>query len=220
MQIEFKLTLFDDYADHPGTPAKLCMTLTKQNRVLPKSLEISQASVVIFEIHQIQHTMKTRFDYRWLVLMTGAALVFNSCKKDETVAPAGLASSTIQGTWAIATSEGTEWKKGVGIFTPRAAATDMIGYKIVLSGTMITVKDISGAVIYGPVSFTLNESAKTITIGANANTGLGLFNIPNFVAGATMSWDQREPVDADYTPKSSCSCELYFQKFWTMTKVP
>jgi hypothetical protein len=164
--------------------------------------------------------MKTRIDIRWFVWLTGAALLLCACKKDEAPAPAGLSSTSLQGTWAIATSQGTEWKKGVGIITPKAAAADMIGYKIVIAGSTLTVKDISGAVIYGPDSFTLNESAKTILIGANGNTGLGLFNISNFVAGATMSWDQRDPIDADYTPKSSCSCELYFQKFWTMTKMP
>jgi hypothetical protein len=164
--------------------------------------------------------MKTHIDNRWFVLLTGAALLLSACKKDDAPAPAGLSNTTVQGTWAIATSEGTEWKKGTGIITPRAAATDMIGYKAVISGSTITFKDISGTVIFGPESFTLDASAKTILIGANANTGLGLFNIPNFVAGATMSWDQREPVDADYAPKSSCSCDLYFQKFWTMTKMP
>lgn len=165
--------------------------------------------------------MKAPHNYLWFVFLAVTTLLLSACKKeDATVTPAGLSNTTVQGTWVIATSEGTEWKKGAGISTPRAAAADMIGLKIVLSGSTITVKDISGAVKYGPDSFTLDASAKTISIGPNANTGLGLFNIPNFVAGASMSWDQREPIDADYAPKASCSCDLYFQKFWTLTKMP
>ncbi len=149
-----------------------------------------------------------------------AMLGLGSCKKDETPAPAGLTATTIQGNWAISTSEGTEWKKGVGIITPRAAAPDMIGLKLEITATTVTVKDISGTVMFGPITYTLDVTAKTILIGDNGNTGLGLFAISNFVTSTSMAWDQREPIDADYEFKADCTCELYFQKFWTLAKMP
>lgn len=157
----------------------------------------------------------------WLAIFTVLTLV-GACKKDETVVPAatGPSNTTLQGTWVIATAQGTEWKKGVGISTPKAATPDFIGLKLTIDGSSVTVKDATNAVIFGPQSMTFYDADDTILIGANGNTGLGLFKITNFVASATMSWDQREPIDADYSMNASCSCELYFQKFWTFTKVP
>lgn len=152
-----------------------------------------------------------------------AALVISllsSCKKEDTVAPStGVTTANLQGTWIVATAEGTEWKEGAGIITPRAVSTDFIGMKFVFSSTTVTVKDVSNAVIFGPTSFTLNEANKTIDIG-NGNTGLGFYSIPNFVAGATMSWDQREPLTEDYGANAGCGCNLAFQKFFTFTKQP
>ncbi len=147
-------------------------------------------------------------------------LVLVGCKKEDSVAPStGLSSNNIQGTWVLATAEGTEWKEGAGIITPRAAVPDMIGLKFVFSGTMVTVKDTGGSVIFGPQSFTVNETNKTIDLG-NSNTGLGFYTVPNFVAGATMAWNQREPIAEDYETNAGCSCKLSFQKFLTFTKVP
>lgn len=164
--------------------------------------------------------MKTQMKYVGFAFVAFALLVLSSCKKDETPAPTGLSASTIQGNWAITTSEGTEWKKGEGIITPRAAAPDMIGLKLEITATTITIKDISGTAMGPPITYTLDVTAKTILIGADGNTGLGLFNISNFVTSTSMAWDQRDPIDADYTFKADCTCELYFQKFWTLAKMP
>lgn len=165
--------------------------------------------------------MKTISTWRCLVILAGFTILVSSCKKEDAAPVAtGLTLTTLQGTWAIATSQGTEWKKGTGIVTPRADDPSMIGLKFVISATQVTVKDIFGTVMYGPESFTFNETDKTILIGADGNTGLGLFNIADFVAGTSMSWNQREPIDADYSFQAGCACELYFQKFWTFAKMP
>lgn len=163
--------------------------------------------------------MKSPFALRWIVILTFITLL-GSCKKDETTTPAGLTSNNLQGSWAIVTSEGTEWKKDTGIITPRADDPSLIGYKIVFTDNMVSVKDITGAVIFGPSTWNLNETDKTISIGTDAANGLGMFTIKNFIAGTSMAWDQRNPVDDDYEYKVDCDCFLYFQKFWTLSKVP
>jgi hypothetical protein len=149
----------------------------------------------------------------------GLVILLNGCNKDE-AKPAGLTSNNLQGSWAITSGEGTEWQKDVGIITPRAADLSLIGYKVEFSGNMMSVKDISGTVVFGPSTWNLDETAGTISIGTDAVNGLGFFTIKNFVAGASMDWDQRNPVDDDYEYKVDCDCFLYFQKFLKFNKVP
>jgi len=157
-----------------------------------------------------------------LVMLAGVSMMFGSCKKEDPAPSNTLTASSLQGTWAVANAEGTEWQKGTGVVTPRASDPGTIGLKLTITGSQITIKDITGAVVYGPATFTFNETDKTILIGANGNTGLGLFNIADFVSGpaGTMTWNQREPIDADYRPEAGCGCELYFQKFWALVKMP
>lgn len=146
-------------------------------------------------------------------------LLLNACKEEESK-PAGLSSTTIQGSWAISSGEGTEWKKGVGIITPRANDPSLVGYKMEFTDNMMSVKDVSGTIIFGPSTWNLDETAGTISIGTDAVNGLGFFTIKNFVAGTSMEWDQRDPVDDDYEYKVDCDCFLYFQKFLKFNKVP
>jgi hypothetical protein len=149
----------------------------------------------------------------------GLMIGLGACQKEE-AKPAGLTSNNLQGSWAITSGEGTEWQKDVGIITPRADDPSLIGYKMEFSGNMMSVKDISGTVIFGPSTWNLDETAGTILIGTDAANGLGFFTIKNFVAGASMDWDQRNPVDDDYEYKLDCDCFLYFQKFLKFNKVP
>jgi hypothetical protein len=164
--------------------------------------------------------MKPNIKYVALAFMAFAMLGLGSCKEAESLAPAGLSATTIQGNWAITTAFGAEWTKGVGITTPKAPETDMVGLKVEISATTVTVKDISGAAILPATTYTFDATAKTILIGPNGNTGLGMFKINDFELGISMAWDQRDPIDADYRPEAGCGCELYYQKFWTLSKMP
>ncbi len=161
--------------------------------------------------------MKT-LSIRLMTLLSAVSLVSISCKKDDPAPVAGLSQTALQGSWAIASGEGTEWEEGVGIVTPRAVDPSLVGYKIVIDGSMISVKDISGAVVLGPIAFTLDTSTGVITAG-NAASGLGVYTIKNFVAGATMEWDQREPIAEDFEPQVGCGCNLSFQKFLKFAKM-
>lgn len=145
-------------------------------------------------------------------------LVCFSCKKDDAPAPAGLSLATLEGSWAITSGEGTEWQEGVGIITPRAVDNSLVGYKIQVDGDVLTVKDISGNVVLGPITITLNTSTGVINAG-NAVDGLGVYTIKNFVAGATMEWDQRDPIAEDYEPQAGCGCNLSFQKFFKFARL-
>jgi len=157
--------------------------------------------------------MKT-LSIRIIAFLFVAALVTASCKKDDPAPAAlGLTLATLEGDWAVSSGEGTEWQEGVGIITPRAVDGSLVGLKFRFEDNVLTVYDVSGAVVFGPITFTLNESTKVISVGDNAVTGLGVYTINNFVAGATMEWDQREPIAADYEPQAGCGCNLSFQKF-------
>lgn len=126
--------------------------------------------------------------------------------------------ATLEGSWAITSGEGTEWREGVGIVTPRATDNSLVGYKIVIAGDQISVKDVSGTVVLGPMTFTLTASTGVINAG-NSASGLGVYTIKNFVAGASMEWDQREPIAEDYKPQAGCSCNLSFQKFFKFARL-
>lgn len=153
-----------------------------------------------------------------IALLFGANLLSTSCKKDDPTPAAGLSMATLEGSWAISSGEGTEWEEGVGIITPRAADGSLVGLKIVIEDDMISVKDISGTVLLGPISFTLNTTTGVITAG-NGATGLGVYTIKNFVAGASMEWDQREPIAEDYEAEAGCGCNLAFQKFLVFARL-
>lgn len=162
--------------------------------------------------------MKT-FSIRAIVLLLAASTVMISCKKDEP-APAAPAATTlsdkIQGDWAISKSQGVEWQEGVGIITPLADEPDLLGAMIRIEDDMFTVKEISGAVMFGPVAFTLDETENEITI-----PDLGTFQIEDLVLNTSMDWDQNEPKNpGDYEPQAGCGCNLFFQKFWTLSKLP
>ncbi len=171
--------------------------------------------------NNLTNAMKSRFMFRWFVLLAGITVLIGSCKKDEDPAATALNSNNLQGSWAIVTSEGTEWNKDTGITTPRAPEPSIIGYKFVFTDNMVSIKDISGTVIFGPSTWNLDEANSTMLIGTDDSGGLGKYTIKNFVAGTSMAWDQRVPTkDDDYEYKVDCDCFLYFQKFWTMTKMP
>lgn len=164
--------------------------------------------------------MKTKSLVYLISLTCFAAAIFASCSKEE-AKPAGLNSTTIQGSWLIVTgSEAAEWQKDVGIITPRAAFTELNGYKLSFSGNMMSVLDPPGNVVFGPSTWNLNDATGFIEIGTDAANGLGGFTIKNFVAGISMEWDQRDPVEADYEYKLDCDCFLYYQKFLKLTKAP
>lgn len=162
--------------------------------------------------------MKTSL-IRIVAVLLAASLLSTSCKKDEPApAATGLTQANLQGNWAVASGEGTEWQEGVGIITPRAADPSLVGYKLEIAATTITVKDISGAVVLGPITYTLNTTTGLLTAG-NAVSGLGVYTIKNFVAGTSMQWDQREPIAEDYELQAGCSCNLSFQKFFTFARL-
>lgn len=155
--------------------------------------------------------MKT-ISIRFIAILLVAVLVSGSCSKDDPAPAAGLSVATLEGSWAITSSEGTEWQEGVGIITPRAPDNSIVGYAVIFAGNMVSVEDVSGNVLLGPIAFTLNTTTGVITAG-NGASGLGVYTIKNFVAGASMEWDQREPIAEDYEPEAGCGCNLSFQKF-------
>lgn len=161
--------------------------------------------------------MKT-VSIRMIVLMFAASLWSTSCKKDDPAPAAGLSAATLEGNWAVTSGEGTEWQEGVGIITPRASDPSLVGYKFVITGSTISVQDISGTVVLGPIAYTLNTTTGVITAG-NGASGLGVYTIKNFVAGATMEWDQRDPIAEDFEPQAGCACNLAFQKFFKFAKM-
>lgn len=157
--------------------------------------------------------MSKHLHLRMLLLGLVVALCF-SCKKDDPAPTAQpLSMATLEGSWAITSAEATEWKEGAGIITPRAADNSFVGYKLVIAGDQITIKDVSGTVLLGPITFTLNTSTGVINAG-NSASGLGVYTVKNFVAGASMDWDQREPIAEDFQAQAGCSCNLSYQKFF------
>jgi hypothetical protein len=153
-----------------------------------------------------------------LLLLVATVLTSISCKKDDPAPATGLSLSALQGDWAVTSGEGTEWEEGVGIVTPRADDPSLVGYKFSITSTTITVKDITGTTVLGSVAYTLDPTTGVISAG-NGASGLGVYTIKNFVAGATMDWDQREPIAEDYEPQSGCGCNLAFQKFLKFAKM-
>lgn len=155
---------------------------------------------------------------RIIALLFAASVLSTSCKKDDPAPPAAtttLSLETLEGDWVLSTGEGTEWEEGVGIITPRAADGSLVGYKFRFEDDVLTVYDISGTVIFGPINFTLTvTNATTGTFAAgNGATGLGVYTIKNF-GTKSMEWDQREPIAEDYEAQAGCGCNLAFQKFW------
>ncbi len=161
--------------------------------------------------------MKT-LTVRIVIGLMAIQLLSISCKKDDPAPTTSLSTSTLEGNWVVSSGEGTEWKEGSGVITPRAADPTLVGYKFTITGTTITVKDITGATVLGPIAYTLDAATGVITAG-NGASGLGVYTIKNFVAGATMDWDQREPIAEDYEPQSGCGCNLAFQKFLKFAKM-
>ncbi len=161
------------------------------------------------------NTKMKALSIRFITILVGIILLSVSCKKDDP-APAATLQTKIQGNWAIATSEGTEWQEGVGIITPRAPEPSLVGSKLMIEDNMFTVKDISGTTLLGPIAFTLDETESEITI-----PGLGTFDIEDLVVNTSMNWEQHEPKSpSDYEPQAGCGCNLFFQKFWSLAKMP
>src|SRR5262245_49508246 len=101
--------------------------------------------------------MKT-FSIRCMAVLGICIMIAVSCKKDDPAPAATLSTATLTGTWVVTYSEGTEWKEGTGIITPRAAAPDLLGFKFEFTATTLTVKDASGTVLLGPIAYTLTAS--------------------------------------------------------------
>jgi hypothetical protein len=165
--------------------------------------------------------MKNTFLRIVVFVVTGAVCSLSSCSKSDPApaAPEVLSASTIQGNWTVTTAEGTEWKKGTGISTPRANDPGTLGIILTISATSVIAKQ--GSNVLGTFTYTLDVAKSTILIGPDGNNGVGFFTISAFVAGKGMKMDAREPIDADYSLKTgagTCNCSLYFQKFWTLTK--
>lgn len=124
---------------------------------------------------------------------------------------APLSNEALKGTWKITVAQGTEWEKGKGIVTPKASSPDDVGRTLTfLLPSEVQIKESNGTSV-GNTGFVLDVANSTLTI-----TGVGLFNIKNFVAGKSMEMEQREPIDSDYRDVSGKL--LYFQKFWTLQK--
>ena len=155
-------------------------------------------------------------------LMLAGFVLLESCKKEEAAAPSNvLSAATIQGTWEVVAAQGIEWRKGVGVTTPIAQDLESTGLVINIGPTSATITKGTDTFTF---SYTLDVADTTIFFPPDANTGLGLFTIKDFGLNSgtySMSWDQREPVDADYelrTGPGTCDCELYYQKFWRLIR--
>jgi hypothetical protein len=156
--------------------------------------------------------MKIQIKFISLVIIVCLAAL-TSCKKDEPVVSTALSQNALQGTWLITISQGTEWEKNVGIITPKADAPSSLNSTLKFTGSECTGTDAAGKA-FGPLGFTVDAANLTVTL-----TGVGLFNIKNYVAGKSMNMEQREPnTDSDYTLNSGNGKHLYFQKFWTMVR--
>jgi hypothetical protein len=166
-------------------------------------------------IHKPKKTtiMKNQINYIALLAMVCMATLV-SCKKDEPVVSTALSQEALVGTWQITISQGTEWEKGKGIITPKANEPSLLNATLKFIGSEVTVTSATGTV-FVTTGFTIDAAKSTATI-----TGVGLFNIKNYVGGKSMDWEQREPLDTDYEAKSTSGGTrfLYFQKFWTMQK--
>ena len=148
------------------------------------------------------------------VLTLVSITVMVSCKKDDPAAAVTFSAAAMAGTWIINPSEGTEWEEGVGIITPHAPEPDILNATLTFSGTEVTGKD-SGGTTLGTFAFSANASAMELTL-----TSVGTFDVKNFVAGVSMTLEQKAPtVHADYEEKNPGQF-LAFQKFWGLTKKP
>ena len=157
--------------------------------------------------------MKKPINYITLIAIVWLTAL-SSCKKDEPAVSTALSQDALQGTWLITKSEGTEWEKTKGIVTPKANDPSGLNATLKFKGTECTYTDTAGK--FGSFGFTVDAANSTVTL-----TGVGLFNVKNYVAGKSMSMEQREPLDTDYESRpdgSGGSKLLYFQKFWTTTK--
>ena len=144
-----------------------------------------------------------------LIITSLSMLLLGNCAEDESTA--GLSQNSLQGTWTITVSEGTEWKKDVGIITPRADDPETLNATFVFTGNTFTAtaEDESP---FGTFTFTIDEENSTITVD-----DLGFFNVKDFVAGTSMKWEQREPLETDYEERDGGQF-LYYQKFWSFEK--
>ena len=142
-------------------------------------------------------------------------IALNSCKKEDIVSllPTVLSQDALQGTWLITISQGTEWEKTLGIVTPKANEPDLLNGTLKFIGNEVQIRTGAG-ILKGAAGFTVDAVNSTMTI-----TGIGLFNVKNYVAGKSMNLEQREPnTDSDYKFNSQGNNNLYFQKFWTTIK--
>lgn len=161
--------------------------------------------------------MKKTTYYALLLL---SLVVFYGCKTDVTIPQIDttLSATSIQGTWKITTAAGTEWKKGTGIITPLAPDSGTLDYIVTLGagGTATFTKGSDTKTS----SYTFTMAGSALFFPPDGNTGLGMFTVTSYT-GSTTVWQQREPIDADYTLHNGvgdCNCELYFQKTWTLTR--
>jgi hypothetical protein len=136
-----------------------------------------------------------------------------SCKKDDPK-PTALTLADLGGDWKITAAFGTEWKKGAGIVTPKAADPDGVGLIVLIDPDkkIFAITEAAGTVIFDG-SIDLVADRVTLTSGADALE----FTLKDKTATG-MQWDQREPnKDSDYSEQSPTNF-LYFQKFWTLVK--
>jgi hypothetical protein len=136
-------------------------------------------------------------------------LLFSNCTEDEPTA--GLSQNSLQGTWTVTVSEGTEWKQGVGVITPRADDPETLNATFVFNGNSFTATAEGGS-SFGTFTFSVDDENSTIMVD-----DLGFFNVKDFVAGTSMKWEQREPLETDYEERDGGQF-LYYQKFWSFEK--
>jgi hypothetical protein len=166
-----------------------------------------------FGINQKNIKMKRAISYITVLTLVSITVLL-SCKKDDPAPAVTFSQAALAGTWIINPSEGTEWQEGVGIVTPRAAEPDLLNATLEFVGTQVNIKD-SGGVSFGTAAVTVNATDMEITLD-----GVGTFEVKNFIAGVSMTMNQKEPsVHSDYEENNPGQF-LAFQKFWGLTKKP
>jgi hypothetical protein len=143
------------------------------------------------------------------IIVFGAIIFLAGCGDDGE--PKSTTLADLGGSWTITEAFGTEWQKGVGIVTPKAADPGTVN-SIIVIGINPTVFQFYNPLFAG-TGITLSGDKVTIAVGSDVLE----FTLKNKTA-TSMQWDQREPnTDSDYRENNPGQF-LYFQKFWTLQK--
>ena len=144
------------------------------------------------------------------IIVLVAITFFAGCGDDDE--PKATTLADLGGSWTITEASGTEWQKGVGIVTPKAADPGTVN-NIVVIGLNPTVFQYYNPLLVGTGTIALSGDKVTVTVGSDVLE----FTLKNKTA-TSMQWDQREPnTDSDYRENNPGQF-LYFQKFWTLQK--